>query len=157
MNLHQFPTSIGFLFGGFGPWIIGLIVPIVALVFAAVMGVTNRISERREREEWHRTARLALEKGQPVPPMPSSEGSRHEPPPGINLTEWQAARRSAKQRRDFKAGLILLAIGLALYFTETATGGALVGAIGVALLATVVIDRMFLERPARSEPRNPTS
>jgi hypothetical protein len=96
------------------------------LLTAAIIHLGLKFVQRRE-ELWHETARVALEKGQPVPgPHPEAERS-------------QSA--DEERRNDFRAGLILIGVGAGLYLFFDALGtyplrfvGAIPGFIGVALL-----------------------
>ena len=108
------------------PW-----VAIVSIVGGMFMGpvvifiVFRSIQQRHQL--WHETARIALEKGQPLPPMPADVAP---PPP----TEDKPAN-------DIRTGLILIATGAGLFlFLNALVGrglglvGAIPGFIGVALL-----------------------
>ncbi|HET7536936.1 MAG TPA: DUF6249 domain-containing protein [Candidatus Didemnitutus sp.] len=83
-------------------------------------------SIQRRHEMWHQTARIALEKGQPLPPMPADVAA----PPESN-----------RPPNDIRNGLVLIAVGAGLFlflsqFLSLALGyvGAIPGFIGVALL-----------------------
>lgn len=108
------------------PW-----VAIVSIIGSFLMGpvvifiVFRSIQHRHQL--WHDTARIALEKGQPLPPMPADVAP---PPP----TE-------SKPSNDIRTGLILIATGAGLFlFLNALVGrglglvGAIPGFIGVALL-----------------------
>lgn len=84
------------------------------------------ISAYRRQKLWHETARIALEKGQPLPPLSNEDKPKSE-------------RRDAGS--DIRNGLILIAVGGGLYlFMGNVAGenishvGAIPGLIGVALL-----------------------
>jgi hypothetical protein len=102
-------------------------IPLVLMLLAAVIVVSVQFFRNRDREMWHQTARLAIEKGQPVPPMPLPEPpSRPAPYSGP---------------RDIRTGLILIAVGagLALFLGQQNAPrlgylGAIPGFIGAALL-----------------------
>jgi hypothetical protein len=122
---------------------LALIIPIVALLVGTVIVVAVIIAQIRNRQLWHETARLALEKGQPLPP----------------LYEIQEAKRSRNQgcaSDDIRSGLISIAVGAALYlFLGAFIGGGLryVGAIpafiGIALLLFGIV-RSLTERKSSS-------
>jgi Domain of unknown function (DUF6249) len=88
---------------------------------------------QRRQELWHETARTALEKGQPLPPMPAD--MRHDPHP--------------EQNNDLRAGLILVATGAGLYlFFVTFLHpiryvAAIPGFIGVAILLYALLHALF--------------
>ena len=111
------------------PWI-----PVIAigggLFVVALVGTVSVIfgirHSQRQHELWHETARVALEKGQPLPPLP--EGMKPESKP-------------ESRSNDFRSGLILLGVGGGLYVFFVAMNlhflrfvGAIPGFIGVALL-----------------------
>lgn len=113
------------------PWSIAIIVPVAGLIFAGALIITTMYFQNRRREMWHQTARLALEKGQPLPPLPGED---------------EAPKRNPDENSDFRAGLILVAAGIGLYlFLGTFLGrglgyvGAIPGLIGVALLLYATI------------------
>src|SRR3954465_1519910 len=73
------------------------------MLIAIVTIVGGLIIAHRRQAMWHETARLALEKGQPLPRLPEDEAV--EP----------VERRVRDGRNDFRSGLILIAIGAGLY------------------------------------------
>jgi hypothetical protein len=118
------------------PWSIGIVIPIAAMIFAGVMALGGMYFAHRRRELWHQTARLALEKGQPLPPP-------------LEHDEMGEHRRRSSPHRDFRAGLILIGTGIGLYvFLEKVHGngagyvGAIPGLIGVALLVSGWLRRL---------------
>ena len=95
---------------------------------------------QRRQELWHETARVALEKGQPLPPLPR------------DMREEEQAEDS----NDIRSGLILIATGAGLYlfFVSLFGGwmkyiGAIPGFIGVALL----LYGLFAHRGPRHPPK----
>jgi hypothetical protein len=88
---------------------------------------------QRRQELWHETARVALEKGQPLPPLPAD--MRHEKHP--------------EQNNDFRTGLILIATGAGLYlFFVTFLPplrfvAAIPGFIGVAMLLYAILNALL--------------
>lgn len=125
----------------FEPWMIGVIIPVAGLVFAGVLIVTNLYFQNRRREMWHQTARLALEKGQPLPEMPKEDAAA-------------AKRGGDSPADDLRAGLICIAAGVGLYlflghFINQALGyvGTIPGFIGVALLISGIV-RLLVGRKA---------
>jgi len=118
-----------------GPSIFIVLISIVGpLFFAAfVIGATFYYKHTRE-QLWHETARLALEKGQPLP-------ERSDP-------EVQTRVEVRSGRNDIRSGLILIAVGfgLAVFFggvhaREVMGIGAIPGFIGVALLLFGIFSR----------------
>ena len=95
---------------------------------------------------WHETARIALEKGQPIPAAPSD---LQEGIAALKTVSAQTTIRQFSGRGDIKAGLILLAISAGLYFGFKDLNGDfhsmptfviyVPGFIGVALLINALI------------------
>lgn len=97
----------------------------------------------RRQELWHETARVALEKGQPLPPMPGD----------MNETEHP------EQNSDIRTGLIMIAVGAGLYlfFLSLFDGwlkyvGAIPGFIGVALLLYGLLSGLNRKNPPVGQP-----
>lgn len=127
--------------------VIALAALICPTILVGVIVVTALRVQNKKRQMWHETARLALEKGQPIPPMPKSDEELElTPPPGASLAEWETIRRARDQRSSLKGGLILIAIGVGLYMLLWHDPDRLVGAIpaliGVALIVHVLIDKL---------------
>ena len=129
-------TSLAFIpslpIGMLEPQDSAYLVPIGVMFFVAVIVVSIQYAKIRRREMWHQTARVALEKGQPLPPPDKQEEtSRSGLPSGP---------------RDIRAGLILIAVGagLALFLGKVHSVGmgymgVIPGFIGVALLLYGVV------------------
>lgn len=124
------------------PW-----VAIVAIIGGVFMGPIVIFiifqSIQRRHQLWHETARVALEKGQPLPPMPADVA----PPP---ITENKPAN-------DIRTGLILIATGAGLFlFLNMLVGrglgfvGAIPGFIGVALLLFGILNAVMTTRRNRT-------
>lgn len=110
-----------------GTWI-AVIAIAGGIVISVVAIVGGLIIANRRQAMWHETARVALEKGQPMPKSPDDEA------------EEVAEKKS--DGGDIRAGLILIAVGGGLYLFLSNIGGgkvgyvgAIPGFIGVALLA----------------------
>jgi hypothetical protein len=128
---------------------LALIIPIVVLILGTVIVVAGMITHNRNRQMWHETARLALEKGQPLPPL-------HEDREPKRSQKWGDASD------DIRAGLICIAVGAALYlFLGSFIGGglgyvgAIPGFIGIALLLFGVV-RLLTERKSSSNDDRPS-
>ncbi len=125
------------------PWSIAILIPVAGMIFAGVIIVSTMYYNNRRRELWHETARLALEKGQPLPALPSDDA-----PP---------RRRHEERGNDIRDGLICIGVGLGLYlFLGGLVGqslgyvGAIPGFIGVALL----LHGLFTAFTKRKNPDN---
>jgi hypothetical protein len=122
----------------FAGMLIGIIAIITPFVFVIAIVAINHLNARKKAELHHETIRLALEKGQPLPPELLSPPAAAEPKAKVS---------------DRKSGLILIAVGIGLYFFFLGIGGALnlppgvqwvaliPGLIGVALLINWVLER----------------
>ncbi len=136
-----FSGILGFSLGEFT----GLAIPLAAFVLAGVITVAAMYFRHRRRELWHETARIALEKGQPLPPQNPDEDDEVE-----TSTEHRTADH------DVRGGLILIAVGAGLWVMFGAMSpslryvGAIPGFIGVALLLFAL-----LTRKNRQPPRDP--
>lgn len=135
---------------GLEPWMIAVVIPVAGLIFAAVMGISAMHFKSQERERWHQTARVALEKGQPLPPYP---GNRRE----------SDERDEDVSQHDVRGGLVLLAVGGGLWMMFKAFApifryvGAIPAFIGVALLVYSAGRALFSRRSGTSDRRPPQS
>lgn len=133
------------------------LVKIAGLIFITVYIVGEMYFKSRERLSWHETARLALEKGQPMPPTLRASDQRDQPPEGISFAEWRRARYEDRRNRDLKIGLVLLAIGATLHLmsesTPGQTAGAIIGGVGVALLVSLVFIGLLSRAPRAPDRR----
>lgn len=119
------------------PEIVAIIIIVTTLVFVSVITVTALVLRLQQRRLWHETARLAIEKGQPVP-IPSSVLRRNE----------ADAAQSPRRRSDVRRGLALLAVGLGVYVTLLRAPNATVlylaayvpAFVGVALLLNALLE-----------------
>ncbi len=138
----------------------GFVLPVIGIIFGCgvpIVIVWSVLYFKHRREAlWHETARLAIEKGQPVPAMPDPDLSG-QPPPAADAAEWLRIRRQARRSKDIRGGLILVAIGAAFFFAHhqgaLSFGGAglfpayiLLG-IGAAMLLNAMLGAMFTGKP----------
>lgn len=133
----------------------GLIAMIGGLSVGAIIATCAIYFHHKKNQMWHETARVALEKGQPVPPMPlRDEELALRPPAGANFAEWQEAKERESRNHAFRGGLVLIAVGLGLNIMLGARNmiGAIPGFIGVALLLHALIG--FIAANLRSKNGN---
>jgi hypothetical protein len=142
MQLTLIPLQFASLFN-LPAWSVAVIVPVAGMVFGGVMAISAMYFKNRERQLWHETARIALEKGQP---LPVSDDAPECGRPG-------ASRRPA--HRDLRAGLVLLGLGAGLFLFlqsvddgKAAYVGAIPGFIGVSLLLYYFITAIFSPKQA---------
>lgn len=130
----QLPLA-GFL--GLGGAEIGFAFAAAGMLFAAVMGVAGMYFHHQRKRLWHETARIALEKGQPVP-APESD----------DRDDKCHRIRNRTANHDLRGGLVLIAVGAGLYLMFRDAGnfrfvGAIPGFIGVALLLYALFTAIF--------------
>lgn len=145
MNLLSLPPLPAFLAGVFGMdpiHIVIVVVPIAGIILAGVVTVSALYFQNRRRELWHETARIALEKGQALPPL--------------NPDEEEAAEAVSEKRHptnhDVRGGMVLIAVGAGLFLTLDGINtnlrfiGTIPGLIGVALLLYALGSRIFTKK-----------
>ncbi len=117
--------------------VVGVFIPIVAIVFGIGMGMLSTWTEHKRRsqllEQSHRERMAALEKGLPMPDLPTNLLSRR--PEDANADPRHAPLRA------MRSGLTLLGIGIVLFFGldrltdgDVALFGLIPAVIGVANL-----------------------
>ena len=100
--------------------------------------------KHRQRQMWHETARLALEKGQPIPTQGAPDAFRDRPHGG----------GTDLNHHDLRGGLVLMAVGLGLYWFIGPVGY-IPGFIGVALVVYALISRIFPAKKSDNPPAPP--
>jgi hypothetical protein len=113
------------------------LIPIVAIVFGIGIGMLGLWTDHQRRtqrlEHLHRERMAAIEKGIPLPPSPDTDADRDQ-------------KKKTNPARFIRSGVLLVSLGLVLYFAIDAAGGregALFGLIpatlGLANLAYAVV------------------
>lgn len=129
----------------------GMLIPLVIFSMVLIIVVAGQYFKNQDQKLWHETARIALEKGQPIPGAPANIREALD-----KKTEPRAAGRG-----DVKAGLILIAIAAGLYLgggeMNVPTAGVYIpGFIGVALLCNALIIYLTTnknrETPSSNQP-----
>ncbi len=142
----------------------GLLIPLGGLVFAAVIIIGSSWFKNQERQRWHETARIALEKGQPIPARADLMDEKLAEK--LLATGRPAAISRHRQVMGFvTGGLINIAVGAGLYFglahmpgAEEARYFALIpGLIGVALLIVGLLYAYLFRSTFDSGDRPPQS
>jgi hypothetical protein len=125
----------------------GMLIPMV------IVPVALYFKHQRERL-WHETARIALEKGQPVP---------------LVVGDDEQAIQAPRPRNDLRAGLILIAVSVGLMlqpwrfdgvghsFNPIAFGAAIPGCIGVALLLNASITALLSKKNTDANRKDPAA
>jgi hypothetical protein len=120
------------------PGVIGVFIPIVAIVMGIGIGMLSIWSEHKRkaqlREQNHRERMHALEKGVELPPLPP------------NVVGMSNGPSTASAAKSLRSGIMLVLIGVLLFFAIGVAGGregALFGlipaAVGVANLVYAAI------------------
>jgi hypothetical protein len=123
------------------PWV-AIIAVAGGMILTIVVIVGGLIFAHRRQALWHETARLALEKGQPLPQLPDEDAP-------------EPAKPRDTTRRDLRAGLILIGVGAGLFvFFNAFIGrglayvGAIPGFIGAALVLFAILNSVIGRPPA---------
>ncbi len=133
------------------PHMISIIVPVAAMLFGGIMAITSMYFSHQRKKLWHETARLALEKGQPLPAA-------------LDDSEMKSAAEPRRERNDLRTGLILVAVSSGLWVflrsvgaRDAASVAAIPGFIGIALLLFGVFAtfRSTTPSPSDDRPRQP--
>jgi small-conductance mechanosensitive channel len=130
------------------PWV-AIIAVGGGMLVAIVVIVGGLIIAHHRQKLWHETARLALEKGQPLPVQQDVIQNR------------QTDQPASGPGRDLRAGLILIAVGAGLYiFLGSLVGqrlgfvGAIPGFIGLALLLYALLSSFSKDKDAPPADRS---
>jgi hypothetical protein len=117
MNIHLLLPPLALLDNLNGGETIGLFCAVGGMVFAAVMGLGGMYFRHRQIALWHETARVALEKGQPVPASPAGlhDDSTPNPCAGLNPDQFAARQRAGRVRGYLIGGFINVAVGLGMF------------------------------------------
>lgn len=133
------------------PWV-AIIAVGGGILLTIVVIVGGLIIAHHRQKLWHDTARLALEKGQPLPPQVDAAPAQKDDGP------------VAGPGRDLRAGLICLGTGAGLFlFFDALLGrwmayvGAIPGFIGIALILYAVLVMAFSRKEQSSSDRPPQS
>jgi hypothetical protein len=144
------------------PHVVTFFIPIAGIILAGVITVTAMYFKHQRERQWHETARLALEKGQPipVPPPAGAYGS------GVILQRDPHGRPAPQDDispHDVRGGLVLVGTGIGLWLMLAAIDerlrfiGAIPGCIGLALLLYAAGRAVFSRKTNDSDRRPPQS
>jgi|SRR5581483_2849366 len=144
--------------------ITGLLFFFVVMTAGAVISITALYFHHQRQRLWHDTARLAMEKGQPMPPAPSSW---EEPAAVMKAVAEAKLNKQGRPRRprwirDLRGGLVMLATGAGVYLTfardfDRHNGVVMLGAyipafIGAALILSALVGAAFSPRDHEMPP-----
>jgi hypothetical protein len=140
------PFFAGFMGLGAAEMIVVFI--ILAIIFGGIMGLAGMFFEYQRKKLAHDIARLALEKGQPVPEQFAGREHHRARRPGSELDQ-----------HDLRGGLVLIAVGAGVYLFLNAVAdqrvallAAVPGFIGVALLLHWVLTRIMTRKQDNPPP-----
>jgi len=122
--------------------VLPLMIPIVSVIGGCAIAIVAIYLHFRKQQLWHETARIAIERGQPVPAMPSDDST--VPPTTGSPSEWEAVKRRQTVNGLLIGGLVNLGVGLGLFLMLSRIAsnpglgyiGAIPGFIGVSLLVS---------------------
>jgi hypothetical protein len=143
------------------PHVVTFFIPIAGIILAGVITVTAMYFKHQRERQWHETARLALEKGQPIPAPPP-----HGPYGSSHILKRDAngpAPQDEISPHDVRGGLVLVGTGIGLWLMLAAIDerlrfiGAIPGCIGVALLLYAAGRAIFSRKSNDSDRRPPQS
>jgi hypothetical protein len=126
----------------------GDFIAFIAMAIGPMIVFTALYFKNQRRRLWHETARIALEKGQPLPVDPE-EGTRRQ----------SDGARAPLQ--DVRRALILLAVSAGLYLSfrenerQMLVGSYITGCIGIALLISAALTALFGSKSTDQNPRPP--
>jgi hypothetical protein len=142
-----------------------IIMVLGATALAALIVVVALAFKYTQRRLWHETARVALEKGQPLPPYPGAQKQENENAWHEFARSQMAAHshlRSNRWRCDLRGGLVLIAFGLAVYAARPpnwTTGWNIAiyvpSFIGGALLLNALLGAVFPPKEADTSAHSP--
>ena len=148
-----------------GGQMIGLLVVLTTLTLSAVVAVAALYFHHQRRRLWHDTARIALEKGQPLPPQPPSWEDPATVLKAVSDQQWTKSGRRKQPRwlRDLRGGLVMLAIGGGIYLALARAGqppllliaAYVPGFIGAALVLNALISAIFSPKESEVNPAPP--
>ncbi|HEU5137375.1 MAG TPA: cysteine-rich outer membrane protein [Steroidobacteraceae bacterium] len=120
------------------PGVIGVFIPIVAIIMGIGIGMLAIWSEHKRKaqllEQNHRERMHAIEKGLELPPLPA------------NLVGYSNGPSTASAAKALRSGIMLLLIGVVLFFAIVAVGaqeaalfGLIPAAVGIANLVYAAV------------------
>lgn len=127
---------------------LAVIIAVCGMILGGILGSAAMVFEHQRKKLAHDIARLALEKGQPVPPQFADEEHRHS-----HLTS------NGFPHRDLRSGLVLIGVGAGVYLFLNAVAdprvallGAVPGFIGIALVINWLLVRLMSRKQNNPPP-----
>ena len=147
MHYSRTPPILAEIFGFSPDQISGVVSPLAGIILAGIITVSGMYFHNRRREMWHETARIALEKGQPLPPLGHDDGDDKKSTPH-------------EANHGVRGGMVQTAVGAGLWLMLGSMSDrlryirAIPGFIGVALLLDALLAAMF-RRKDQPRPQDP--
>jgi preprotein translocase subunit YajC len=117
------------------PGVIGVFIPIVAIVMGIGIGMLSIWSEHKRKaqllEQNHRERMQAIEKGMELPPLPP------------NLVSTSNGPSTASAAKSVRSGVMLLLIGIILWFAIDRAGGSDAALFGLIPAAVGVANLLY--------------
>lgn len=133
------------------PDVIGVFIPIVAIVMGIGIGMLSIWSEHKRKsqllEQNHRERMHAIEKGLELPPLPANlvgAGSSNGP-------------STASAAKSVRSGVMLVLIGIVLFFAITVVGAKEAALFGLIPAAVGVANLVYAALQWEKEKREPKS
>ncbi len=149
-HLVSVPTLAALFDFNFPPHMISVLVPITVFIVGGMIVIGSLYFQHLHRKLWHETARIALEKGQPVPEPPPEDDDERRPVAAVGGME---SARMQRCRGLIIAGLVNLAVGAGLFLALFKVGvgnasyfAAIPAFVGVALFLSAWIDIVLLRK-----------
>jgi len=117
------------------PGVIGVFIPIIAIIMGVGAGIVAIWSEHKRKaqllEQNHRERMQAIEKGLELPPLPP------------NLVSTSNGPSTASAAKSVRSGVMLLLIGIILWFAIDRTGGSDAALFGLIPAAVGVANLLY--------------
>ena len=145
---------------------VGFLVVLTTMTAGAAISISALYVHHQRRRLWHDTARLALEKGQPLPPQPPSWEDPAVVMKAVSENQFTKSgkRKQPRWQRDLRGGLVMMAIGSGLYIALSKADGPAIllvaayvpGFIGLALVLNALISGIFSAKETEVRPEPPS-
>ena len=131
------------------PGVIGVFIPIVAIVMGIGIGMLAIWSEHKRKaqllEQNHRERMHAIEKGLELPPLP------------VNLVGTASSPSTESAAKSVRSGVMLLLIGIVLFFAITVVGAEEAALFGLIPAAIGIANLVYAAIQWEKEKRGPKS
>jgi hypothetical protein len=122
---------------------------VIIFAFIIVLCAIKQYFRWKRAQQWHETARLALEKGQPLPQSPLDNAAGCALGHNRDLDAW----------RDIRCGLTWIAVGVALHYAlppGNNSWAAIPFFVGIAKLLFGLFSFLRSDKPSDPQDRDPS-